>query len=361
MPALALTQNNFAGNLDFYHVNNEGRLVDANKVEFTIHTEDGATQKFPATGRADVTTAGKLSTGRYWVYDTDNTQAFNPNTSPAAALDINTRYRITWYWTETATSAEQSMVQYFDVVANNTGLPFFQYATIVDYRRAGVTETDLSDEKINILTNIWQNLVDRFTRQFFCPRCLTLWCDGRGAQALMLDIPIIGLESVRVNDETANLDNDLWCANTIFHHPRGDQNPHVSFQQDASRNIYAAPQITGPGTSFAYGGKNQRLIGMFGNIDQYTLQTPALITHALVKLILYHGEDLAVGAASSSIGPAGPLTVEKTDRHERHYAWPSKGPGMSYKIFGDPEVTEILTMYKGPVAIGAPATKIVVA
>ena len=351
MPALALDQPNFQGNLDFCTVNERGRLVDAFKVEFVITTEDGVTQKFPSSGRANVTTVGKLSTGRYWVYNTVSSQAFAPTVVGGFAAD--TRYRVTWYWRTLEADVEQSLAQYFDVTAaSGTRLDFVQYATIVDVRREGITSATLSDSAIIQGIRRWQPMVDRFCRQFFYPRRIEMRLDGREARLLMMPLPIIGVETVQINDTGYDLSSDDWVAQTMFGYPDGRRNPHIAFATGRQQSIYSAPAVTGRLSRFSYGNYNQLIKGMFGFVDD-SFQTPSLVSRAMLRLLLYQATPLAVGGGSSNIGPAGVLTVEKTDGHERHYAWPDRGPSLDYKVFGDAEVIELLNFHKAPLVIRA--------
>jgi hypothetical protein len=85
------------------------------------------------------------------------------------------------------------------------------------------------------------------------------------------------------------------------------------------------------------------------------LTTPALIQRAVMKLVLTKTEPLATSDEAKTPGPAG---FEMTDGHSIQYLTPEKfkNRAMSLGITKDPEVEQIIAMFRAPAKMRAPGT-----
>lgn len=79
--------------------------------------------------------------------------------------------------------------------------------------------------------------------------------------------------------------------------------------------------------------------------------TPELIKHATTRLVLIG--DYSEESGIEGGGTHGALKREKTDGHEIEYEKTNVTASEFSSVIGDPEVSGILTMFKGPILIGA--------
>lgn len=236
------------------------------------------------------------------------------------------------------------------------------YATIDDVRGAGLTDDTLfPDDAITASLLLWEQFIDRVTRQFFEPREAEVELDGTDSDTLHFSVPIISVESLYLNNSTEALDTALYKVYNGRQAPVDDRkNPRLKLSYDNSDDIYIRP-IGGGALKFRKGRKNQRLIGTFG----YTMpddSTPLLIRRALVKLVVEKLTNPIYADPDNPIEPViahGPLLEEETDDHRMKWSGPggstrARSPGL-IGITTDREILDILTLYRSPIAIATPA------
>jgi hypothetical protein len=107
------------------------------------------------------------------------------------------------------------------------------------------------------------------------------------------------------------------------------------------------------------GRQNQEIKGTFGYVEEDG-STPKLIKRALTLLVI---EKLTRPAYSGSAGPSVPPPIlgtvieEETDGHRLKYsqeAQATRNFGLS-GITNDPEILDIVKLYRAPIGIAAPA------
>lgn len=225
------------------------------------------------------------------------------------------------------------------------------YATVADARAEGVPNTIL-DAAIQAQIDIWSQFIDKACRQWFESRAVTLDLDGTDARVLFLPVPIISLTSLFVNsDFTTALPTTHYKVYSHQTQLRDDRrNPRIEMAS-SDLNIFSPNRYS----VFVAGTQNQRLVGNFGFVESDG-STPKLIKRAVLKLAIKHlaaspnGLWNEVAAGNPSVGS---VASESTDGHSISYnAFSIKPtvPGLN-GITNDPEVDNIIKMYKGPILI----------
>ena len=100
------------------------------------------------------------------------------------------------------------------------------YATVQDFRDEGVTEPQVSDERLAELIDEACATVDKVTRWFFNPRSLVLRLDSHGAATIDLPYPLITINSITDRDAAVDLDEDHLFFNGAPVRP-GFQAPYI--------------------------------------------------------------------------------------------------------------------------------------
>jgi hypothetical protein len=180
--------------------------------------------------------------------------------------------------------------------------------------------------------------IDRATRQWFEARTITAYLDGNGTKLLQLPVPVISLTSLYINGD---FDNVLASTEYAVYSSEG--------LTDERRN----PHICLLNTIFRTGNQNIKLVGSFGFMDTEGANkvTPTMIKAACLRIVLRE-----FGHSSALVThPLGPVMMENTDGHQVMYATPRFGslrPG-NMAITGDPQIDNVLALYKGPVLVCA--------
>lgn len=362
MPALSRGQENDQGILNWFITVN-GVLTDAYEVGFRIFDITAGlpgTQIFPATpGDYEPVTAppGNFSVGSYYAFDNGNAQGW----TPGLAEPIGT-HRIEWRWKISGAAPYQSGQEDFEVLVQSAGSSADTYCTVQDIRDEGLDASVADDAKVLAYIETWQQFIDRACRQWFNARAMILQVDGNDADALFLSVPIIQVDYLKINNSAEELDANLWRAYTGRVYPDDRRNPRIKLVgPDEWRNIYV-PASRMPGRlKFRKGRQNQEIKGIFGFTEENG-STPKLIQRALIKLVIEKlSAPLYSSGGSSSTVPAilGPILEEETDDHRIKYGQAggetsARRTGLS-GITQDPEILDILRLYKGPIGVGAPA------
>jgi hypothetical protein len=361
MVAIAREQENTSSLINWYTTVN-GVLTDMYEVGFKILDLTAGlpgTQIFPATegNYEDATNApGKFSTGSYYAYD--NTAG--AGWTPSAGANIGT-WKICWRWKRTASSPYQEGGEEFEMLASSAGSSVDTYCSVADIRSHGVTVAMADDDTVLSYLKMTQALLERATRQWFTPRALTLLLNGNDSYTLFFGIPIITIDYVKLNNSTQELETNLYRVYNSRSYPDDRRNPRIRLIQPYEyRDIYSQPNVTQ--LRFLKGAKNQEVKGTFGYVEEDGT-VPLPIKRAHCKLTV---EKLGKPLVSdpTGLGPTlpsilGPLLEEETDDHRVKYGAVGGGttarrPGLS-GITQDPEILDIIKLYKAPLGLATPA------
>jgi hypothetical protein len=369
MPSLARGEENTTGKVNWFITIN-GALTDMFEVGFRIFDITAGlpgTQIFPTTpgDYETVTNApGKFSVGSYYAYDNTAGNGWTPELTASIGT-----HRIEWRWKVTAGSPYQAGQEDFEVLVESAGGTTDYYATIQDIRDEGVTVAMADDTTVQTQLAIWHEFIDRACRQWFQARALTLVVDGNDSDLMPLGVPIISLDYLKLNGDTAELDPDYYRVYSSRSWPDDRRNPRIQLRgREEFRDIYTAPLAAGT-MRFRRGYQNQELKGTFGFLEPDG-STPKLINRALVKLVIEKLKNPIFTDPASGSGPLGPVTPpilgpllsERTDDHERRYgagaggdsAFKSRKNGLA-GITSDPEILDIIRLYRAPLGVATPA------
>ena len=362
MPALARGQENTPSIINWFTTVN-GVLTDMYEVGFQIWDIAAGlpgTQIFPTTPDDWETisgTAGHYSVGHYYAYDAGNAQGWTPELTATVGT-----HRVKWRWKASIASPYQSDAEDFEVLVQSAGSSADTYISVDDVRAEGVLEADHPDDKVLAYIETWQQFMDRACRQWFNARSMILSINGNESSTLFFGVPIISIEYVKINNMDQQLDSQLY---RVFSGIDAEQdhrrNPKLQLiGPDFYPNIYTQP-VTWGELRFRKGVQNQEIKGIFGFVETNG-STPKLIQRALLKLVI---EKLNSPIYSStgqgpSVPPVlGAVLKEKTDGHSIEYGHPGgevgkRRPGLS-GITSDPEILDIIKMYRAPIGVATPA------
>lgn len=239
------------------------------------------------------------------------------------------------------------------------------YITLADVRAAGVTVGTASDAAVNAAIALWQQVIERYCRQWFDERPADFRVDGTDSDTIHLGIPIITLSALYINDDTSPLDPTLYRIYTRREMPDDDRwNPRIKIRSlNDFADIYTAP--IGNVQKFRKGRQNQRLVGTFG-FTEADGSTPAAIKRALLKLVIQKVTTPLYVDPAGPPPPAPPPPImsgivaeEQTDGHMIRYAnvfdvAPRRADNMM-DVIQDPEIRGLLKLYRAPIAMAAPA------
>lgn len=238
------------------------------------------------------------------------------------------------------------------------------YITIAEVRAAGLTDTvAYPDADITAAIALWQSAIERATRQWFESKTLTLAVDGNNSDTLYFGIPIIAIEYVKLNEDTAALDTDYYVVYNGRSYPDDRRNPRIKLKRSqGAASIYSEPVGDGK-LIFRKGRQNQAIKGTFGFLEDDD-STPPLIKRALLKLVLEKLQKppyAAPGSTGGYVPPilAGVLKEEWTDGHKVKmsdtFEYAKSRPAGFLGFTQDPEIIAILKMYRAPIGIATPA------
>jgi hypothetical protein len=314
----------------------------------------------------EVTTGtGHVDTGSYYAYDNAGLEGWTPSSTEELG-----NWRIEWRWKNTPASAYQTLLEDFQIVAESIGGFDHLIISVADIRAAGVplpsdTPAGPSDNEVLMAIYLWQSFIERACRQWFYPKELTLVVDGPESDTMHFGVPIISISEIEINmnregDGTTLQSGDYRVYSSI-RYPHDRQNPRIKLTGSYSdnRNIFTGGD--GYGGKFIKGAQNQRIVGVFGCVEEDG-GAPPLIKHALTKLVVEKlRRPIVPDEESGSITPplvAGLVQEEWTDGHKIKYAVSGgetrdRAPGLS-GITDDPEILTIIKMYKAPIGVATP-------
>jgi hypothetical protein len=208
------------------------------------------------------------------------------------------------------------------------------YATIPDLRAEGVTESQASDARLTQLIDEASQTIDRLTGWFFEPRPMTLRLDGRGTPTIEPPAPPISLSLVTVD---------------------GDEVPSYELIVIGAPVMpgFVAPRITiMKGHVFPKGDGNVELTGVFGYTEPNGSpegRTPLAIRRACMMLVMRNLPLLGDEDEGFDARNRWRIIEEKT----RDQSYKLDKPGSTSPLTGDPEIDEILLLYRRPAGLGA--------
>lgn len=331
-----------------------GVLADAWLVEFQIFDCSASfpgTQKYPSSGRANVTTGtGHLGAGRYGAFDSTTNKAWKPTAAYS-------RCRIVWFYKATSTSDEQVVERWFEVVTDAVATqPSSGLALIQDVKDTGVTLGTLTDRRIHELLILWRDLIERYCRQPFRPLYQSMKLRGGGGRALMLPYAFAGMASITRAGRTDAEDSSLYD----FFGNEGDDrhNPRIEVAAETG-DLFTRRE---GGTIFT-GGVAYTLLGAFGFVEPESLGAPLAVRDAIVQLVVSAVTDIVSGGGGSGSSTAGPITSETTDGHNIKYSEAglssSSVRGGFLGLLGDAAIRDALDLYRAPIAIDTPTVTMV--
>ncbi len=233
------------------------------------------------------------------------------------------------------------------------------YVIIADIRAEGVEADTASDGKITGLITLCSQLVERVTRQFFEPRTLTVRLDGDGSNTLHLPLPVISVTSLKINNATYAAEPASYRVYNGRSPPTDDRkNPKIVLIDNSDGSIFTRTFHDGGGR-FAAGNQNQEVIGSFGYTESDG-STPAAIKRAVTKMVIEritnppYTSPGDITATAPTV--AGVIIEEETDGHRVKYGANTTSPASARRagivgISQDPEVQDILKMYRAPMAV----------
>lgn len=224
-------------------------------------------------------------------------------------------------------------------------------------------ESLIDDDSLTAAILAWQQVIDRMTDQFFESRAATVELDGTDSDTLHFGVPIIAVTEMKINNSPTALDTSLYKVYIRREAPNDDRkNPRIKLtRDDDNRDIFASPIMHGR-LKFRKGRQNQQVTGTFGFTEEDG-SVPFLIQRALALLVV---EKTVTPILVDPAKPAppmstarGPILEEVTDGHKLKYQVRGGAAKASPKglrgITENPEIHDIVKLYKAPLRMATPA------
>ena len=216
---------------------------------------------------------------------------------------------------------------------------------INDVRERCTEAEDVSDEVIEDEIIKAQQLIERYCRQWFDARDLTLTLDGNESDTLFLPVPIISVTSLTINEDGLALGSDNYKAYNSRTIPDDRRNPRIQIKR-VRNSIFE----TGRGRLFVKG-LDQVVVGTFGFVEPDGT-APAIVRNACLQLVCSSITEIVTGEPKQI--PSGPVRRIETELHEVEYV-EGKVAASMFHLF-DQRIKNALDLYKAPLGIGAPVT-----
>lgn len=233
------------------------------------------------------------------------------------------------------------------------------YVTVAEMRAEGVAATYV-DATVQAAIDLASQYMDRACRQWFESRSYTAYLDGQDSDRLFLPVPIITLTELYINNRFTAQDKLLTADYVVYNgkgFPDDRRNPKVELI-NSRRSIFQVPALQQGGRIFMKGKRNQKLVGTFGFTEEDGT-TPLLIVRAVKKMCLRFLDVLSpTGGGSGTTTSSGVIIGESTDGHFIQYATPGSAgvKAASMGISRDPEVEQIIQMYRAPITLAVPGS-----
>lgn len=219
--------------------------------------------------------------------------------------------------------------------------------------------SEFPDTIVESQLTVWQEILERACRQWFEERAAVIKLDGTGSDALHFSVPIIVCNSLTINKGEDVLDVELYeVYNNRTGYPDDRRNPRIKLARGSGRDIFAGS--FGP-RQFDKGRRNQTIDGTWG-FTEADGSTPEAIKHALALTVIDQLTNQAIeppgGIGVTPAIPTGHLLEEETDDHRMK--WEQAGGATKARAGGlaplfTAEVQRIITLYKSPIGMAAPA------
>jgi hypothetical protein len=266
-------------------------------------------------------------------------------------------HEIRWFWQYTGESAEREARQDFDVADAVPPLPGALYCLPSDLRAEGLPSST-SDVRAMLAIGLASAYIERVTGRYFEPRYTPeLFLDGRNASSLLLNEPVIALESLA-------FDSAVLTFSEISVESGGYKvyNRHLSglVQPDDRQNpridLYGIETSAGRGSilagRFPRGSQNVQVAGVFGYTEADGTpfgRTPALLRYCAQMLALRNIPRLT-SSARTEARDRPYVASESTREQSVSYNRPASA---SAGITGDSEIDTLLLQFRRPFALGA--------
>jgi hypothetical protein len=225
------------------------------------------------------------------------------------------------------------------------------YLEIDDLRDEGVTITELSDARADMLINGWEQWFERATGQFFYSQTLDLYFDGDGSRLLQLPVPIITCTALYSNDDFTTA---LNSSEYVVYNRRGPvqddrKNPRIKLKRSSSlgSNIFSS---NGNSAIFEIGDQNIKVSGDWGYTEPDG-SVPTAVKRAIAVLVMTTMNQLNDDDIDQL--KVGRVIEEVTDRHRIEYA-DLYNRLKAWNPTGLTEVDLAIQMYRAPMTIDAP-------
>jgi hypothetical protein len=324
------------GALAFVYQGTDGVLKDVFSGGFQILDADGVAVGAPGTLHM---VNDRVGAGRY-----------HATWAPGAA-GIG-RYTVRWTYVVTNGGASVSFDQEFELV--DTAYSGVNYCSIYDLRAEGLSAAVCSDVTAQKAIVRASRYIEHFTGRKFFPQFRTMELDGRGAKKLLLNEPIVAVESVYTSEDrdfTAGTLVDLSGTRIYNRHltdgltsPDDRDNPKIELVGGVSfLSIGIWPK----------GVRNIQINGLFGYTESdgsFVGNTPALVREAC-KLLCFKNLTPIATRSSEAAGGARIIVAESTRDQSVTYASPPTQHGGTFT--GDWEIDNILIGFRRLPAMGS--------
>ncbi len=341
-----------------FYLQDEGFLVDPLELSFQVFDQTteakraSPVQVFPATlGHMQPVDLDieRLGLGRYaptW-------------TAPATVG----RYGVRWFW-RLSGGAERSARQVFEVL-NGEPLGGPAYALVSDLR-GDCGDSDIPESRLQMGILTASSLIQNVTARFFEPRYAPTRHDGTGGRALLLNDPIIAIESISV-DERVGPDPsvvDLTDVRVYNRHvsqrmtnPDDRDNPRVEFRHGRDmfgrHDFYEGRPAWFSSFGFRHfptGVQNVIVPGVYGFTEWDGTpfgKTPEMIQHITRQLALRNIPNEE--QCRESVKNGWRVIEERTRDQMIRYADPRKFGQWT----GDADIDSVLASYVRPLNLGS--------
>lgn len=362
MVALARGQSSDCANpiLDLFTQVN-GVLTDVASLEFQVFDvsdpakEQNPVQVYPATlgERATVNVTELCPAG-----DKLSTGHFVARYAPAVDEPLGS-HEVRWFFKLALSSPEQTFREEFEVLSEVVGTGQLAYCPIQDLRNEGFSTQQASDLRLSRLIELASRYIDSVTERFFEPRQKTVEIDGRGSSDLLLDEPIIAIERVEIMDQGLGGIPVTGIADPTSYRvynrhltqgllkPDDRESPKISFITNGSPR-----PLLSRGFCFPTGTQNIRVKGVFGYTEpdgSPTGRTPLLIREVCKRLVARDMTPLSNASARETSRQRHRIIQEKT----RDQSYTLGKLTLTGALTGDPEIDNVLVMFKRPADLGA--------
>jgi len=246
------------------------------------------------------------------------------------------------YWYKTAYFNSGTLAEDVSVRAIQ-GIDGGLIVSLEDIRNEGLDSDDLSDDRAIFLSRGWQAWFEDRTGIWYQQKSRTFLLDGDGSRVMWLPVPIISVTALYINDDfTIAVDTSDYTVYNRYYPNDDRRNPRIKLKR-SSGDIYSS----GSGHLFVAGDQNQKLIGVFGYVEEDG-SPPYGVFRAIMQLIAITSENMSDGDIDVLRG--GRAVEEVTDRHRIKFAntWDDI---LKWAPTGLTDVDNALQMYRRPAQI----------